>query len=117
MPNPELAELRNHIEKLRAVLTVMDTNLALGLEPTEGMRDLQKAIDGLRANVWVMLKAWHRTQEEVFVTNMRVRRARETCQEVLDDLNANAVAVDTPGYPVFRATARELARVLEVEAE
>ena len=115
MPNPELAGLQSQVDKLRAVLTVMDTNLALGIAPSEGMRDIQQAIDGLRANTWVMLKAWHRTQEQAFVSRMRVRRARETCDEVLADLCAGALTADTPGYSVFRATAHELAQALDVE--
>jgi hypothetical protein len=117
MRTPELAELQDHLARLRAVLTVMDTNLELGLVRNEGVQDLQKAIDSLRANVWVMLTAWHRTQAQAFVSAMRVRRARETCQEVLEDLNTDALNAETPGYPVFLATIRELARTLEVEGE
>ena len=115
MPKPELTELQSQIDKLRAVLTVMDTNLELGRIPSEGMHDLQKTIDGLRANVWVLLKAWHRTQEQSFVTRMRVRRARETCDEVLADLSAGTLPAETPGYSVFRATLRELAQALAAE--
>jgi len=113
MPEPEPMKLRLQLDKLKAVLSVVDSNVALGLTPSEDMRDLQQAIDGLRANVWVILKAGHQEQEQAFVNRMRVRRARETCEEVLADLYAGTLTADTPGLTIFHATASELHRTLE----
>jgi hypothetical protein len=111
-----LTELGNEIDKLSAVLTVVDSNLALGLAPSEGMRDLGAAIDSLRTRVWLMLKAEHRAQEKKFVSRICVRRANETCEEVLADLYVGAITPDTPGYSELKSAVSELSHTLAGEA-
>jgi len=113
MPDSAQTQLKDHIDRLRAVLTVVDSNLALGLVPSEGMQDLRAAVDDLRTRAWLILKAGHRVHEQAFVNRVRVRRAVEICEEVLADLYVGAVTPDTPGYSVFRSTVRELANLLE----
>ena len=51
MPTPDAMqnELRDQVDKLRALLIVADANPALELDPSEGLRDLQVTIDRLRA--------------------------------------------------------------------
>ncbi len=107
------SQLKEHIERLRAVLTVVDSNLALGQVPSERMQDLRVAVDDLRTKAWLILKADHRVHEQAFVNRVRARRAVEICEEVIADLCAGAIAPGTPGYSVFRSTVRELAAALE----
>ena len=116
-PDPVRAGLQNQVDKLRALLLVADTNPTLELEPSDGLRDLQVAIDGLRAHLWLMLKVGDEIQERAFVNRMRVRRARETCEEILADLDEGTVTSDTPGLSVLHATLRELSRALEEDLQ
>ena len=113
MPDSDQSELQRDIDRLRTILSVVDSNLALETVPSEGMGDLRAAIDSLRAKVWMMLRAGHRLQEQAFVSRVRVRRAIETCEEAFADLRTGAVTPETPGYSVFRATLLELSHALE----
>jgi hypothetical protein len=110
-------ELRDQVDKLRALLIVADANPALELDPSEGLRDLQVTIDRLRAHLWMLLKTQDESAEQAFVVRMRVRRARETCEGILADLDEGTVTAGTPGLPVLHATLRELSRALEEDLQ
>jgi len=102
-------DLRKGVDQIRKALNAFDAGL--GDRPAEGVRDLGLAVDDLRRSVWAVLTTRHSGNYEDFLARIRVRRARECCEDVLADLHAETVTRDTPGLPVLHATLRELAKL------
>lgn len=103
-------ELRQGIDEIKSALNILDADLTPGGRPLEGVRDLGLAVDNIRRNVWAVLKAEHSGDYHGYLGKTRVRRATETCEDVLSDLYAETIAPNTPGLEVFHATLRELAK-------
>ncbi len=103
-------ELQEHIDKLRKALKMLPANATSAELPREGLADLGSAVDSVRKSVWGVLIAEHTGDYYDFLGKIRVRRTTETCQDVMADLQANAVTPNTPGFEVFHATLRELAK-------
>jgi hypothetical protein len=101
-------ELQNHIDKLRDALKMLPANGASEL-PRQGLTDLGFAVDSVRKSVWGVLIAEHTGDYYDFLGKIRVRRATETCRDVMTDLQNHDVTPTTPGFEVFHATLRELA--------
>ena len=99
------------IAELRSALAALGAQLTRGLTPHENLRDLQNAVDGLRSSLWIVMQQ-HYDDEPALLSMMRVRRATETCAEVLTDVEAGTVTTETNGFAVFHATLRELAELL-----
>jgi hypothetical protein len=108
-------ELKKYIEELRDVLSVAESFLALDQMPPERVKDLGHAVDNLRTGVWVALRARHAGEPDELLARMRVRRAIDTCEEVLADLYAETLTAATPGFFVFHATLQELSQVCAQE--
>ena len=100
--------LQNHIAKLRDALKMLPSDEASEL-PREGLTDLGFAVDSVRKSVWGVLIAEHTGDYYDFLGKIRVRRATETCREVMADLQNHTISPTTPGFQVFHATLRELA--------
>ncbi|MBE0594272.1 MAG: hypothetical protein IH616_17935 [Gemmatimonadales bacterium] len=108
-------ELRKHVEELRDVLSVAESFLSLDQIPPERVKDLGHAVDNLRTSVWVALRARHAGEQDELLARMRVRRAIDTCEEVLADIYAETLTAETPGFFVFHATLQELSQVCAQE--
>lgn len=104
--------LRQEIRELRSALAALQGHLARGLTPHENLRDLQNAVDGMRSSLWIVMKQHCDEGEPALLSKMRVRRATETCAEVLTDVEAGMVTTETTGFAVFHSTLRELADLL-----
>jgi hypothetical protein len=108
-------DLKKYIEELRDVLAVAESFLALDQMPPERVKDLGLAVDNLRTSVWVALRARHAGEQDELLARMRVRRAIDTCEEVLADLFTETLTSATPGFFVFHATLQELSQVCAEE--
>lgn len=108
-------DLGKYIEELRDVLSVAESFLALDQMPPERVKNLGHAVDNLRTSVWVALRARHAGEQDELLARMRVRRAIDTCDEVLADLYAGTLTASTPGFFVFHATLQELSQVCAEE--
>jgi len=104
--------LQQDIEELRSALATLEVQLARGLTPHENLRDLQNAVDGLRSSLWIVMQQHCDEGKPALLSKMRVRRATETCAEVLTDVEAGTVTTETTGFAVFHSTLRELADIL-----
>jgi hypothetical protein len=102
-------ELRQGVGQIRKALDALEAGV--GERPAEGVRDLSMAVDNLRRSVWAVLTTRHSGNYEDFLARIRVRRAKECCEDVLADLHAETVTRDTTGMPVFHATLRELVKL------
>ena len=101
--------LQQEIQELRSALATLQEHLGRGVTPHENLRDLQNAVDGLRASLWIVMKQHYDEGEPALLSKMRVRRATETCAEVLGDIEAGTVTTETSGFAVFHSTLQELA--------
>ena len=107
-------ELRRGLNELRWVLNVVETEVEAAEPSEEAVRALAEAVDGVRNNVWAALTAEHADDYDQYLAKVRVRRAREICEDVLADLYAETIPSNTPGLEVFGATLRELSRHCDV---
>ena len=102
-------ELRSGLNDLRSALKVVEMEIAAAAEPSEhAVRALGAVLNGVRNKVWTALIAENADDYDQYLAKVRVRRARETCDDVLADLYAETISRNTPGLEVFGATLREL---------
>ncbi len=104
-------DLRKGVAQIRNALDVLDARAAPGGRPAEGVRDLGLAVDNLRRSVWAVLTTRHSGSYSDFLARIRIRRATECCEEMLADLHAETVTLNTTGLPVFQGTLKELAKL------
>jgi hypothetical protein len=101
-------ELRDGLAELRATLDALDQRGGSTQQAVEELRLLGLAVDNLRNNLWAILTARYTKDYEGFLARIRVRRASETCEDVLADLYAETITPNMPGLDVFHATLREI---------
>ena len=104
-------DLRKGVVQIRNALDVLEAKVGEEDRPSEGVRDLGRAVDDLRRSVWAVLTTRHSGNYQDFLARVRIRRATECCEELLADLHAETVTSNTPGLPVFHATLRELVKI------
>jgi hypothetical protein len=106
-------EIQNGIDELKSALGIVDIQVSMGAHSPEGVRDLGMAVDNLRTSIWIMLKAENQDDYEGLLGRTRVRRAVETCEDILSDLYSGSLSTSTPGLEVMHATLLELSEVCE----
>ncbi|UCD23815.1 MAG: hypothetical protein JSW51_12380 [Gemmatimonadota bacterium] len=104
-------DLKKGIQHIRKALDVLEAKAGQADRPSEGVRDLGLAVDDLRRGVWATLTSRHSGNYQDFLARIRVRRATESCEEILADLHAETVTANTPGLPVLHATLKELVKL------
>jgi hypothetical protein len=109
-------ELRKRLAELRSKLDIIDGELGQGKTPPEAVAAVEQAVSTVRSNIWALLAAQHSEDYQQYLGRIRVRRATETCEEVLADLHADTVAPNAPGLEVFQATLHELSTLFERKA-
>ncbi len=109
MRNDEL--LQTSLDGLRSKLDIIDAEMARGHPPAEALTAVEQAVSAVRRDIWVLLTAQHAHDIQSYTSKIRVRRAREMCEDVLADLHAETLPPNTPGLEVFRATLRNLSKV------
>ncbi len=105
-------KLRTEIDQLRSALKAVDAAVATGDPSPEALQDLGLEVDSLRKSLWAGLTSKHSGDYTAFLGRIRVRRAIETCEDVLADLYAETLPPNIPGLEVFSATLGELAELL-----
>ncbi len=104
-------KLRTEIDQLRSAVKAVDAGVATGDPSPEALQDLGLAVDSLRKSLWAGLTSKHSGDYVAFLGRIRVRRAIETCEDVLADLYAETLPPNIPGFEVFSATLGELAEL------
>ena len=107
------SDLSASIAQVRGALSVLDAKGIGEEQRSEIARDLGVAVDNLRRTVWAVLTTKHSGDFESFLARIRMRRAREICDEALADLYAGTVPVETPGLFEFHMALSDLARSME----
>lgn len=107
-------ELREVIDRVRSALHILEGDAAQ--HSSEAAHDLKRSVDDLRRGVWAILTTRHSGNYEDFLARIRVRRATESCEDVLAELYAETLTADTPGLFSLYATLSELRKQFEVES-
>ena len=107
--------LRTGVTELRAALRTMRAYLKEEQTSSAGVRDLGTAVDGLRGSIWGMLQDAHEDDRHDYLATLRVRRATEICDQLLEDLHTGVLRPDLEGYEMLRASLRDLHAVAAKE--
>jgi len=101
-------QLREQTDRVRSVLNILEADLGADQHSAEGARDLGHAVDDLRRTVWAVLTARHSGDYDSYLARIRVRRAAESCEDVLAELYAGTLLAETPGLFTLYAALSEI---------
>jgi hypothetical protein len=72
------------------------------------MEDLKSAIDDVRLRLWAMISASSAGDPEDLLLRFRLRRARDICESVLRELDADFLGANQRELLELRATAARM---------
>lgn len=88
MSQPSFAE---QITTFNALLGVIETRVAEGQVSREVVAEFKSSVDDLRLRLWSMLSAGSANDYRAFQEQFRLRRAKEICLGLEDDLQTGAL--------------------------
>jgi hypothetical protein len=89
MAEPTLLE---QVAILNATLKAIESRLARGQVPVEGLEDFKSALDDMRLRLWGLLSAAGGDDYRGFQERFRIRRATEMCRGLSGDLRVGSVS-------------------------
>jgi hypothetical protein len=89
MAEPSFA---NQVATFNTVLETIETRVASGEVPRDAVADFKSSVDELRLRLWGVLGAGSTTDYRAFQERFRLRRAKEICLGLDDDLQAGALS-------------------------
>jgi hypothetical protein len=89
MAEPTLLE---QVAILNATLKAIESRLARGQVPVEGLEDFKSALDDMRLRLWGLLSAAGGNDYRGFQERFRIRRATEMCRGLSGDLRVGSVS-------------------------
>ncbi len=97
--------LKEQVDNLKSTLQAIEGELAQREVPREGLEDLKRAVDNIRRTVWALITAAEAPDEYVIVlARLRLNRAMELCQQVVLDINASFIPIDSAELRRFHVT-------------
>jgi hypothetical protein len=103
----------DQIATLNSTLGVIESRLARGQAPVEGLEDFKSALDDMRLRLWGLLSAAGGDDYRGFQERFRIRRATELCRGLGGDLRAGSVSGRHPELTSLREAAAELAHSVQ----
>jgi hypothetical protein len=82
----------DQVATFNTVLETIETQVARGEVPRDSVADFKSSVDELRLRLWGVLGAGSTTDYRAFQERFRLRRAKEICRGLDDDLQAGAFA-------------------------
>ncbi len=79
------------VATFNATLEVIELQVAQGEVPREAVADFKSAVDDLRLRLWSVLGTGSANDYRAFQERFRLRRAKEICRGLEDDLEAGAL--------------------------
>lgn len=101
---------------LRTVLESMEVRMGSGDIPREAVADFKSVVDDLRLRLWSVLGDGSPSDYRAFQEHFRLRRAKEICRGLEDDLRAGALNPHHEALPALGQAARSLAARIEALA-
>ena len=97
--------LKAQVDNLKSTLQAIEGELAQREVPKEGLEDLKRAVDNIRRTVWALITAAESPDDyEIVLARFRLNRAMELCQQVVLDINASFIPIDSAELRRFHVT-------------
>jgi hypothetical protein len=109
MPQPSLA---NEVANLHATLQALESRVASGELPLEGLADFKSSVDDLRLKLWGLMSAGTANDYRAFQERFRLRRTKEICDGVAGELRAGTLSNRHEELPPLAQSASGLARAI-----
>jgi hypothetical protein len=106
MPAPTFAD---QVATFNATLQAIEMRVASGEVSREAVADFKTSVDDLRLRLWDMLGAGSANDYRAFQERFRLRRAKEICRGLEDDLQAGAISLRHEELPLLGQAAGSLA--------
>lgn len=107
------ASFGDQVATLNSTLQAIETRMARGRVPVEGLEDFKSALDDMRLRLWGLLSTTSGEDQQGFQERFRIRRAIEMCHGLADDLRAALVSSHHHELNSLREAASELAQTVE----
>ena len=82
----------DQVATFNAVLQAIETRVARGEVAREAVQDFKSSVDDLRLRLWSVLGTGSANDYRAFQERFRLRRAKEICRGLEDDLQAGALS-------------------------
>ena len=113
MPQPSLA---NEVANLHAILQALESRVASGEVPPEGLADFKSSVDDLRLRLWGLMSAGTANDYRAFQERFRLRRTKEICEGVAAELRAGTLSNRHEELRPLAEAASDLARAIVATA-
>lgn len=80
------------VARLSALLEAIELQVAKGEVAREAVADFKSSVDDLRLRLWSVLGTGSANDYRAFQERFRLRRAKEICRGLEDDLDAGALS-------------------------
>ena len=107
MTQPTVAE---QIASLHRTLQSLESRIIDGEVPVEGLADFKSSVDDFRLRLWGLLSAGSANDYRSFQERFRIRRTKEICQAVADDLREGTLSPRHDELPSLGSAAGALAQ-------
>jgi hypothetical protein len=84
------ASFADQVATFNGVLEAIETHVATGEVPRDAMADFKSSVDELRLRLWGALGTGSAIDYRAFQERFRLRRAKEICRGLDDDLRLGA---------------------------
>jgi hypothetical protein len=82
----------DQVARFNGILLAIETRVAGGEVSQEAVADLKSSVDDLRLRLWSVLGTGSANDYRAFQERFRLRRAKEICRGLEDDLQAGALS-------------------------
>jgi hypothetical protein len=109
MPQPSLAR---EVANLHSTLQALESRIASGEVPMDGLAEFKSSVDDLRLRLWGLMSAGTANDYRAFQERFRLRRTREICEGVAGDLRAGTMSIRHDELRPLAEAASDLARTI-----
>jgi hypothetical protein len=111
MPDGGFAE---QIATLKATLQAIESRVASGEVTGDALTEFKSSVDDMRLRLWALLSAGSASDYRIFQERFRLRRAKEICRGLENDLKNGVMSPDHEELPPLADAAAALARSIEM---
>ena len=101
------------VTTISSTLRTLEQQVADGERDAPGLEDLKSALDDLRLRAWGLLMATTESDYAGFQERFRIRRTREMCTAMSNDIRAGKFNRLNPDLPSVAQAARDVAKAVE----
>ncbi len=109
--------LNEKVSKLKAALETIEREVIVGSATADTLEEFKMAIDHIRISVWAILTEQHAGGHQSIVARYRVKRIKEMCRHLMQDIEVGLIPLGDPELEVLRdvleETAAHVTRLIE----